>query len=453
MTERLSGRMNLRDVTGVVSEAQDHYVHGQIDTARQILESVIERLESVFDSDNDFAPGELMHARIWVMCVLGEMLSDYGKLVKAESIYKRVLSIARQHESCQEGIASPCFIDQLIEAGQALATVQGLSDQPAEALQTLKEIVQDIRRSHPMQRVFGYDGVLVSIDYWGDELGYSELSSKLFRGTDRDEIPDESTDFEESWTEPMPKLGEAYESYENDFSERVNELQGDKSASADVDRERLDDILRIVSKWLALVPRSAQVRRFELEMLIRKAAGEAESLDDSNLYDSWNLIEQKYRELVIDVPEYGALPRNMASRLCTLSGIVVTRRLQERERALAFYQFAIDREFDAFRMMESRKRASAMTQADALVWIELTNLMSYTYRDFGDKSGASIRTAARLIKIRNSFLRSLLKRDPHNEEGLRLRSQYGLVNSRVSLRALLFHSKWRWRIEAIEFNS
>ena len=452
MEDRLSDRLNMENVAGVVLDAQRLYLRGEMEAAQQDLNSLVERLESTIEPDSDFARGELTHARIWVACVLGEMLSDRGMLVAAESTFKRALSLARGHESCQEGVASTCFITQLIGAGQGLATVQGLSDQPAEALQTLNEIVREVRSNHPMHRIDGYDGILMSIDYWGEELGYSQLSDKIFRGDGYIELPEDIT-VEEMWTEPFPKLGEAYEAYESDFSERLVELQQDKIAGVEVDLGRLDEILRVVSDWLTLVPRSAPVRRFELEMLFRKACVHAELLDDSSLYNSWKMVEQKYRELVIDVPDYVALPRNMASRLCTLSGIVVTRRLQEKERALAFYQFAIDREFDAFRMMEGRKRASAMTQADALVWIELTNLMSYTYRDFGDGSGASKRSAARLIKIRNSFLRNLLKRDPRNEEGLRLQTEYGRKNSRVGLRALLFHSKWRWRIEAIDLVS
>lgn len=449
--ERFPGPINLEAVKEVVSEAQNLYLLGDLDAGRQLLNLVQERLESPIESDNQFAPGELMHVKIWLSYVLGEMLSDCGMLIEAASMFERALSLARQYESCHQGVDAECFAYQLIESGQGLATVQGLSDCPGEALATLNEIVSDVRRNHPMQRIEGVEGVLVGIDYWGGELGYSQLSNKIFREIGLADFSPAVT--EDMWMEPLPKLGDAYEALENEFSERVTELQEDKSCGVEVDLVRLKEILRIVSKWRSLVPRSAQVRRFELEMLFRKAAGEAELLDDVKLYDSWKTVEQKYRELVIDVPEYAALPRNMASRLCTLSGIVVTRRLQERERALAFYQFAIDREFDAFRMMESRKRGSAMTQADALVWIELTNLMSYTYRDFGDGSGASRRSAARLIKMRNSFLRNLLKRDPGNEKGLRLRSEYGRRDSRVSLRALIFHSRWRWRIQSIDSSS
>lgn len=448
--ESLDGHMNVDDVIDVVSEAQRLYGIDQIEVAMHLLHSEMERLESYIECDLDSVMGELLHLLIWMKCVQGDMLRDRGMMIEAETQYDRAYSLARRYELCRHETDSASFITQFIFAGQGLATVQGLSDRPIEAIQTLKEIVQDVRRTHPMERIEGMEGLLVDIDFWGQELGYSQLASKLFQGPEIAHLTEDSRACEEIWTDPLPNLGESYEKFESEFRERVIELQEEEISSVDVEISRLNDILKLVSEWLKLFPRSAQVRRFELEMLLRKSCIEAELLDDSKLYDSWQIIRQKYRDLVIDVPAYCALPRHMASRLCTLSSIVVSGRLPEKERALEFYQFAIDREFEAFRMMESRKIASAMTQADALVWIRLTNLMSYTYRDFGNGSRAARRSAARLIKIRNSFLRNLLKRDPRNEEGLRLRSEYGRANSRVSLTALSFHSKWRWRIEAIE---
>jgi len=448
--EKPAVRMNLKDVIVVVSEAQRLYTLDQIDVALHLLHSVKDRLESVIDSGFESAPGERLHAMVWVMCVRGRMLSDRGMLIKAESQYELAYSLARRCEFSRHDTDAACFVDQLIVAGQGLANVQGWSDRPNEAIQTLKEVVRDVGRTHQMQGIDGFEGILADINFWGEELGYSQLADKYVQIPEFTHLPEDAPPCGDTWTEPLPILGEAYEAFEIEFSERVIELQEDETLNSEVELSRLNDILEVVSDWLILVPKSATVRRFELEMLLRKSCVEAQLLNDLVLYDSWQLIEQKYRDLVVDVPEYEALPRNMATRLCTLSAIVTSGRLPEKVRALKFYQFAIDREFDAFRMMESRKMAVAMTQADALVWIRLTNLMSYTYRNFGDGSREARRSATRLTKIRNSILRNLLKRDPRNEEGLRLRSDYGRVNSRVSLRALLFHSKWCWRIEAIE---
>jgi hypothetical protein len=450
VAKRNDGRIGDREITEAVSEAQRLYALDQVDDALQLLHIVLERMETLVEVDLDVVASELLHLIIWVNCVSAEMLSDRGMLIQAESRYIRALSLAREYEYGRHGLSTACFINQLLIAGLGLSNVQGWSDRPAEAIQTLNEVVREVSRTHQIDRIEGLEGVFADIDFWGAELGYNNLSYRHSREPVVNRQPENPLACEDLWAEPFGLLGAQYEAFDLEFSGLVNELQNDALSTIEEDLGRLNDILKIVSEWLTLVPRSARVRRYELEMLIRKACTEAELLHDVELYESWPIVEQKYRELVIELPEYAALPRNMATRLCTLSAIVVTRRLPEKEQSLRFFQFAIDREFDAFRMMESRKRDSPMTQADALVWIRLTNLMSYTYLDFGDGSREAKRSAARLIKIRNSFLRNLLKRDPRNEEGLQLLSEYGRANSRSSLRAILFHSKWRWRIVAIE---
>jgi hypothetical protein len=450
VAKRIDGRVDENGVIEAVSEAQRLYALDQVDVALQHLHLVVARLEGVIEEDLDSTSSELLHLMIWVKCVMGEMLSDHGMLIQSETQYSLALSLAREYEMGRSGPRTACFINQLIVAGLGLSNVQGWSDRPAEAIETLKAVVREVSRTHLIERIEGFEELLADIDFWGAELGYSNLSNRYRQVPNFNRQSENPPECGVIWIEPFALLGEEYERYDLDFSGLVYELQNDAQSSVEVDLERLKDILNVVSQWLKLVPRSARVRRYELEMLIRKSGMEAELLKDLQLYESWSIVEKKYLELVVDISEYAALPRNMASRLCTLSAIVISRRLPEKEQSLRFFQFAIDREFDAFRMMESRKIVSAMTQADALVWIRLTNLMSYTYLDFGDGSRGARRSAARLIKIRNSFLRNLLRRDPGNEMGLQLLSEYGRANTRVSLRALLFHSKWRWRIVAVE---
>jgi hypothetical protein len=448
--ERLNGRISVGEVIEAVSEAQRLYVLDELDAALHILHSVLSRLESIVDLNRGSECDEFMNLSVWVAYVGGEILSDRGILSEAELQFERAIALARRYKTRDHADDSGGFVNQLIAAGQGLANAQGWSDRPNDAIRTLKSLVLNVREAHGLRTTEGLEGVIADINWWGEELGYHDLANRLLQEQKVTRSVTNSTVTKKFWIEPLPKLGSAYEEFEIQFSERVNALQEDEVTNVQVELDRLNGILKVVSEWLTLVPKSAKVRRFELEMLLRKSCVEAQLLNDVKLYESWTIIEQKYLELVIDTPDCGALPRNMASRLCTLSAIVISRRVPDKERSLIFYQFAIDREFDAFRMMESRKMASAMTQADALVWIRLTNLMSHTYRNFGDRGHASRRSAVRLTKIRNSFLRSLLRRDPRNDEGLRLLSEYGPDSSRASLRALLFHSKWRWRIEAID---
>jgi hypothetical protein len=406
------------------------------------IESELRRLGENCDGETRTA---LRHYTLWVMTVRACLRSDVGDMTAADAATKGALEEAWTYESECRTSGNDCFSDQIIVLSMEREEVLGWTGRQADAILLLDLLWRRLSPKHPASIDKWASDIQERIDQWGTDLGYLGTFERL--GLTIIDIDSEDA---EQWTQPLPLRGLVYDNFDDEFRVLNERSQATEGVSVDERLITIEEALGLISRWLEYSPNSITVRGFQVQFLLMKLSLELGANQFARFTESWLITEPEIEQLVKVAADVTDLRRNLASNLQRIGRYARYRDFPSDVDYRPITNIGAGQLNLAFRIACIGVESRAFNQADAFLWIGLSNSFLLEGKSFESVPRSKRRWSRRWTAFRNLMIRRILKSDPNNDRARRLQSEFGEDWTTRSIFAWGMVNRINWNICSID---
>jgi hypothetical protein len=432
-------------VQGAIDQVENDEVESGIGELAKCREAV-PILDSNDDLDHTFL---LQHAANWVMLQQASILSDVERFDEAESIYESVRSWCVGNLSISNQDGSWCFCQEFASSTMGLAQLRAAQGKFAESIAVFRDATFRNHVFHHVPEQYLSQSVGPLVDMWGNYLGYDNLYSRLnFRFSEQDLSGNFLVD-ESHWKFPIPLKGRGHYRREIQLQDEVDRFRKVDVSNLHSTYPIMENLCAMAVDWAEQMRFSSVAREFALRFSIYRTELEMKLDLSASFVDSMENLQLLISEALENFPEHVDMQLSLVTSLIDLSNAILYHEVGTDDDMRRNYAYGYGCVATSQSIIDEIRSTHEVSQAVALADCRVLNMAAICNDMIGNSEVASW-DRRRLVCI----VEEIVRRDPTNDEAIRLHDNYKDLEITVDQEMALDVSNWRWRVvpllEAVE---
>lgn len=440
-----------QDVVSIVSNGVTRalllFRSEKLDESMQLIAA----LQNDFANQTAFDPTREFHLRrhllLWVMLQNGAMLFEQSELDEAHAIFEWIRESTIDFGIAEFGNELECFCLEYSTATFELAKIVAAMGDLTQSIQILTELYFDLRRFHDLQDQVSISYLIAQVDLMGTYLGYDQVSGALGVQSKFNNRPLGLESSKDHWRFPFPMLGEEYQALMNETFEAIRDFAHVPDDDLITRHCKSEEVCSTIERWLSDYEFSVPIGVMHLQFLAAKAEYEIKLNETAHFRSSMRSFSSLLERMANDHSENLFLLLKASRWTTSIARTLLFSESEEGEGFQERYAIAVNCLATSQNLLEAIKVQSAVDQAVALRECLVTNLAALS-RDFA----SSMDEALTFRRRRDCILGEILARDPQNDLGLRLWSEYQETQTARDPSVQQEIANWNWKIVPLSTN-